>query len=280
MSDISARIPKHYATGSLLARIEAGLAELGKDLSTCAPEDLKPVDEFHIGGIAATEALLDQLPLRPGMRALDIGAGIGGTARVLAARGLVVHGVDLTEEFVLAARRLCSATGIEASFETGDALALPLGDDSFDLATLIHVGMNIPDKARLFAETARVLRPGGVFAVYDVMAGEPGKLGALSFPLPWADGPEMSFLAPPGTYRDAAREAGFRIEASRDRGDFARAFFERLSARMAEHGPPPIGLPLIMGKTAPAKIANMIEALAARRIAPVELICRLAGGSE
>ncbi len=270
---VESAVASHYTSGSLLDRIAAGLAVLGKELASATPDDLKPVDEFHIGGLAATEALFGQVELEAGQKVLDIGCGIGGTARHLVRRfGVTVHGVDLTPEFVETARALCQAVGVPATFEIGSATNLPVADNSFDIASLIHVGMNIEDKEAVFAEAARVLRPGGMFLVYDVMRenDEP-----LEFPLPWSTRPETSFLASPREYALAADAAGFVVTARRDRGDFAREFFARLSARIAGEGPPPIGLPLIMGEDAATKIANMVHNLQQRRLAPVEMICRL-----
>lgn len=270
---VESAIASHYATESLLDRIAAGLGALGKDWTSVTADDLKPVDEFHIGGLAATEALLDQLNLQAGQRVLDIGCGIGGTARHLVRRhGVSVHGVDLTPEFVETARALCAAVGVPASFEAGSATDLPVPDHSFDVATLIHVGMNVEDKQAMFEEAARVLRPGGAFAIYDVMAqGEE----PIDFPVPWSTASDTSFLATPRQYALAADAAGFRIVARRDRGDYARQYFDRLAARAGEGGPPPVGLPLIMGEDAAAKIANLVHNLQRRRIAPVEMICRL-----
>src|SRR5690606_33691687 len=110
----------------------------------------KAVDEFHIGGAEATAALLDQLDIGPDTRVLDIGSGIGGPARTIAERtGARVTGVDLTPDFVETARSLTETVGLSADFVVGSALDLPFADAAFDLATLIHVGMNIPDKPRL-----------------------------------------------------------------------------------------------------------------------------------
>ena len=108
-------------------------------------EHLKAVDEFHIGGAEATAALLDQLAIGPETRVLDVGSGIGGPARTIAARyGARVTGVDLTPDFVETARRLTETVGLKADFVVGSALDLPFATASFDLATLLHVGMNIP----------------------------------------------------------------------------------------------------------------------------------------
>ncbi len=270
---LEAGVADHYTTSTLLERIADGLAKAGKDLHSATAEDLKPVDEFHIGGLVATQALLDQVELSATSRVIDLGSGIGGTARHIAQRsGAKVTGIDLTSEFVEVAQKLSDLVGVNTIFKTGSVLDIPEPDDEFDLATLIHVGMNIADKDKLFAEAARVLKPGGSFAVYDVMqtADEP-----ISFPVPWATTPDQSHLDRPQVYRDAAAGAGFSLVAERDRSDFARDFFAKLTARIAESGPPPLGLPLIFGAQAGEKMANMLENVDAKRIAPVEMIFAL-----
>lgn len=277
-SPIEAEVARHYGAADLIGRIKAGLAALGLDPAAVRPEDLSPVDEFHIGGFAATEALAAQMEIAPGAEVLDIGSGLGGTARYLVRRfGARVTGLDLTAAYVETARALSAMVGLgEATrFETGSALAMPFADAGFDAALLVHVGMNIPDKARLFAEARRVLRPGGVFAVYEVMrTGE----GELDFPVPWAMDATTSFLATPEEYRAAARAAGFTLTAERERRAFALDFFGRMTARMKKAGgPPPLGIHLLMGESAPEKIANMVANIEAGRIAPVEIILRAEG---
>lgn len=102
---------------------------------------------------------------------LDVGSGIGGAARAFAAHGAYVTAVDLTEEFVELARELNHASGLGESITSlcaaGEDTGLEPG--SFDVATLLHVGMNLEDKASVFAEVHRLLAPGGVFGVYDLM---------------------------------------------------------------------------------------------------------------
>jgi len=272
MSGPDDRIVNHYSQGGLFDRILAGLAAQGVSPDNLRPEDLKPVDEFHIGGIEATRHLIDQLEIPKRATVLDIGCGIGGTARFLAANyGVHVTGLDLTPEFVETARRLTRLVGLEAEFTLGSALDMPFAADAFDVATLIHVGMNLPDKRALFAEAARVLRPGATFAIYDVM-----QLGddAPAFPLPWASTPEASFLATPAAYVEAAAAAGFAIVGQTERGAFARDFFAKLSASLAGSAPPPVGLNLLMGANTRDKIGNMVAAVGSGLVAPVELICQ------
>ena len=266
-------VAAHYGGAGLHERIIERLAAAGVPAGAVTAEHLKAVDEFHIGGAEATAALLGQLDIGPETRVLDVGCGIGGPARMVAARtGARVTGIDLTPDFVETARRLTETVGLQAEFVVGSALDLPFTDGAFDVATLLHVGMNIADKPRLFAEVARVLAPGGTFAVFEVM-----RFGAHpAFPLPWASDPSASFVERPEAYLAAAGAAGFAVVARRDRGDMARDFFARMQAAMVAGKTPPVGLPLLMGEAAGQKLANMVAAVGAGDIAPVEMIFRKA----
>lgn len=271
-------VSRHYTHGDLIAAIRGGLAALGKTPDRISVDDLAPVDEFHIGGRQASEDFLGQLDFTPDSHVLDIGCGLGGGARFVASRyGSHVTGIDLTPEYVETARTLSGWVGLQdrISLHQGSALALPFAEASFDGAYMLHVGMNITDKATLFAEVARVLRPGAAFGIYDVMrTGE----GELAFPLPWATTPSSSAVGTPEDYRVALERAGFAIIAERERRGFALSFFDQLRARTAAAGgPPPLGLHLLMGRTTPEKVNNMIGNIAAGRIAPVEIIARKEG---
>lgn len=271
---VEQEVSRHYTHGALQDTILEGLKAMGRAPDNVRAEDLAAIDEFHIGGHRATADLAEQLGLKPGMALLDLGSGLGGPARFFARNyGCRVSGIDLTPEYVQVAEALTRMVGLsdEATYRVGSATDLPFGDGSFDAATLLHVGMNIADKEKLCGEVARVLKPGSVFAVYDVMQTGAGE---LAFPLPWAATPHTSFVAEPARYRRALEEAGFAIAAERDRRDFAIEFFRNLRARIAESGPPPLGLHILMGQEAPQKVANMIANLEAGRIAPIEMIGR------
>lgn len=276
MASIEKGVSQHYSAYNVLPHIREGLAATGLDPDHISPADLKAVDEFHIGGAEATAALLDDLDIGADTDVLDIGCGIGGPARTIAQRtGARVTGVDLTPQFVEAARALTRMAGMDGAvrFEVGSAIALPFDDGSFDTALLLHVGMNIPDKAALFREAYRVLRRGGLFAVYDVMkTGEAG----VTFPVPWAERAELSALEPPGTYRDGAAKAGFALDRETDRTPLALEFFARIRAQAQSAAPAPLGLHLLLGPTIGQKMGNMIDALRSGNIAPMQMIFRKA----
>ncbi|WP_428489659.1 SAM-dependent methyltransferase [Rhodopila sp.] len=281
----------HYRHGTLLQTLLAAATAMGKDPARLQPADLMGADEFHLGGVRATRDLAAQLGLTPEMHLLDIGSGLGGPARQLAAMsGCRVTGIDLSEEFVDLAVDLTDRMGLadRVAFRQGGATALPFPAASFDRATLLHVGMNIADKRGLTQSVHRLLRPGALFAIYDVMR---CGLGALDFPLPWASGPDTSFVEPAEAYREALTEAGFTIIAERNRARFA---LESLAAardgrgssgppsagsaslRPAPSGPPPLGPGIAMGASAGRKIANLTSLLERGVVAPVEMIAKSA----
>ncbi len=266
-------ISKQYTHGDLVEAIRAGVVSQGKTPENVTIDDLSPIDEFHIGGRRATEDFLDQLTFSAAMNVLDIGCGLGGAARFVADRyGSRVTGVDLTSEYVQAGNILCRWVQLDqrVSLQQGSALAMPFGDQSFDGAYMLHVGMNIRDKEKLASEVARVLRPGAVVGIYDVMRTGPGE---LAFPVPWAATPDLSAVAGPEQYKQALQKAGFSVTAERNRRNFALEFFADLQAKTdIEGGPPPLGLHVLMGTTTLEKVRNMIANISDCRIAPVELI--------
>lgn len=276
MTDSSeATVSTHYTHGGLVAAIETAIADAGKTPQTVTVDDLAPLDEFHIGGREASAAFLDQLGLTDAHHLLDIGCGLGGASRFAASRyGVRVTGIDLTAEFVETGKELCRWCGLHSavSLHQGSALAMPFDDGRFDGAFMMHVGMNIADKHGLFREAFRVLRPGAVFGIFDIMT---IGVGDLAFPVPWAASPAQSHVAPPETYCNALKSAGFALETERNRHDFAVDYFKRMQEKVAAAGgPPPLGLHVLMGESTQVKLANIVENLAARKIAPVELIAR------
>jgi SAM-dependent methyltransferase len=267
-------ISDHYTRGDLLAAIRESL---GKPIESITVDDLAPVDEFHVGGRQASEDFLGQLDLTSEKHFLDVGCGLGGAARFVASRyGSRVTGIDLTLEYVETAKVLCGWVGLSdrVSLHQGSALSLPFADRAFDGAYMLHVGMNIADKAKLCLEVGRVLKSGVLFGIYDVMRTGPGE---LTFPVPWATTAGSSFVAEAEEYRRALCDAGFTVVAERNRRDFALTFFDQLRARTtAAGGRPFLGLHLLMGRSTPDKIQNIVENISAGRIAPVELIARRA----
>jgi len=272
--DTEHAIARHYAHGSLEQAILDALAAAGKDADHLSPADLAPVDEFHIGGRAATIEFAAQLGVHGGMRLLDVGCGLGGAARYFAhEHGCHVTGIDLSGEYVAVANALAARVGLgeRVSYLQASALDLPFTPESFDAVYLFHVGMNIEDKGRMFAGIQRVLAPSGVHGIDDVMRTGPGE---LSLPVPWASSAEACFVADPPTYRQLLQAAGFDVRKERNRRDFALDVFQKMRARGAPGRPAPLGLHIVMGANAAQKIANMVGDIGRGVIAPVEMICQ------
>jgi SAM-dependent methyltransferase len=208
---------------------------------------------------------------------LDVGGGLGGAARTLAVEvGCHVTVLDLTEEFCRAGAALSERLGLAARvrFRHGNALELPFGDASFDAAWTQHSSMNIDDKERLYTEIHRVIRPGGRFALHEIMA---GPAQPIHFPVPWARQTSLSFLRPPDEIRGLLHARGLRprewVETSTASLEWFRqraAFAQRATA------PPSLGLHLLLGSDFGPMMANVLRNLEENRIVTIEAVCERA----
>jgi ubiquinone/menaquinone biosynthesis C-methylase UbiE len=265
MPSLEATVQAHYALPGLLARIDAALAAAGIDPKRPRLQDLQAFDQLHGFGIRATEAHADRAGITAGMRVLDLGCGLGGASRYLAAvLGAQVSAIDLTPDFVEIARELTSRCGLEGiEFRQANALALPFEDRSFDHVWCHNVTMNIGDKDRLVREVARVLRPQGRFSCVEV---EQGPAGAPRFPLPWAREPSSSFLVTPEAMRAVIERAGFRI--------LEQAEFR---AELMRQGQPPRQQNSVAnGDDYPTRIANSNAGLEERRLVDTIIVAAMA----
>lgn len=273
------KVAGHYTRGKLEETILQALTRAGTNVGQLTAVDLSAIDEFHIGGLDSTQELAAHMDLKSGLHVLDVGSGIGGPARYFAAEHQCkVTGIDLTEEFVQVARNLTRRTKLDhlAEFTLGSALSMTFQEGTFDRAYMIHVGMNVADKAGIFREVRRVLKPGGIFAIFDIVQARDAQAGAakMAYPVPWALGEETSFVADVKTYRDALQKAGFHVERERDRSAFGIEFTERAIARGAQAERPVLGLHLLMGELAPVMIKNVLMMMKQGALASVELYAR------
>ena len=262
MTDTLDGVRDHYRATGLTERLKAALAVFGPEDRKLTSEQLGMLDQFHTRGLAATSELARLAGITADQSVLDIGSGVGGPARFLAATHRChVTGVDLSEPFVEAARYLTERTGQEdlVSFQTGSALALPFAGGRFDVALLQHVAMNIEDRPRLYGEVRRVLRPGGRFATYDVVSNG----SEVEYPVPWARTPATSFLWTAAATREAIESAGFRTLVCQDDSETAREWARQLRAS----GPPPSpNLGVVMGPGFAELSANLGRNLLQGRI--------------
>lgn len=273
----NSKVQGHYTVTGLGKSILDALAAAGRDPQRLTPEDLAPIDEFHIRGRAATLDLARAAKIDRGMTVLDVGSGLGGPARTLASEyGCHVRGIDLTDEYCRTASMLSERLGLGhlLQFQQGDALALPFQPASFDVVWTEHVAMNIADKARLYSEMHRVLKPGGTLAIYDILRGPEGP---VHFPVPWARTPETSFLASPDELRARLGEAGFQVTDWVDSTEAGKAWFVALAERIQRLGMPPLSFALLMGEDFSAMALNQRHNLEQGRIVLAQVVATKGG---
>ncbi len=272
MNNSLAAVESHYGRSDLYDTIVKALAQAGKDTSRLVPADLAPVDEFHVRGRDATVELAGRARLSPGLRVLDVGSGLGGSARYLAAEhGCQVVGVDLTREYVDVARKLADLVGLgqRVEFRQASALELPFGDAEFDVVWTEHVQMNIADKRSFYAELARVLKPGGRLVFHDIFRGPSGE---PYYPVPWAETSAISAMATPDAIRDLLPTVGLTVQDWEDKTLASATWFRGVFEKAQQSGPPPLGIHLLMGNTARAKLENIHRNLTEGRIVVVQAV--------
>ena len=143
-------------------------------------------------------------------------SGMGGPARYLASRlGCRVTGLDVTQSRHQSAIRLTELVGLQhlVDFRHGSALAMPFADASFDVVIGQEAFAHVPDKPRLIAECARVVKPGGRIAFTDIMRGEgSGRRRQLASSATWRSPASRRWMAMLGCSRTTdARWSSGRI---------------------------------------------------------------------
>lgn len=158
-----------------------------------------------------TDLMIRQMPLRPGQRMLDVGCGTGQPAvRLSLATGGSVVGITVNQMQVerAAARAEAAGVGERVQFEYVNAMELPYADAAFDAVWAFESLFHMPDRAQVLREMARVVRPGGHFAIADVveevpLSDEQRTLFFTTF--------EMSALITTAQYRHLLQETGFAV---------------------------------------------------------------------
>lgn len=265
-------IHSYYSPNDLYNKIIAGLNEIGKDLSSVTPEDLQPVDEFHIRGDVATKELISLSNFTPDMHIIDVGCGVGGSTRRLSHEtDCSVTGIDLSDEYIDVAKRLTQLLDMQerVKFHAASALELPFDDNSFDGAWSIQMNMNVEDKLGWLKEVYRVLKPGGRVVLYEVCG---NRNTPVYFPVPWAQDSSMSFLVPPDEFRDVINSAGFTIETWNDKTDLAQKAFSQMTEPRDEPELPELGVHLLVGNDILTKAYNLHRNLDEERVSLIETV--------
>jgi len=265
---MSVLINAQYGQTDLSARILEALEKAGKNIHALERDDLRTFDEFHPGGRFETRRLAGMIGLLPGQRVLDVGSGLGGPARTLAAEfGCVVTGIDLTATYCHAARMLTERVGLaeRVTFQRGDALELPFADRCFDVVWAQFMSMNIEDKARFYRELYRV---GGALALHEAVA---GSRADLHYPVFWADEKRLNFLQPPDAIRELLKTIGFVEMAWVDRTPETIEWFRRTSHLRPETA---LGLDIFITGSAAHKAANLVRNMEADRVRVIQSVWR------
>lgn len=265
-------VNQHYGRQDLSSAILTGLQAAGKDLNKLTYQDLAGVDQFHIGGIEATLKFAARVGLRNDSVVLDIGDGLGGPARTLAAElGCRVTVLDITEEYCQIGEMLTERVGLtdRVAFKQGSALEIPFPDGNFEIVWTQHSSMNIADKERLYNEIHRVLKPSGRFALYEIMA---GAVQPIVFPVPWAANPTISFLRPAEAIRNLITETGFRELTWVDVSKPSLEWYRQRVPASGNAAPPPLGLHLLLGENFAPSLKNQILNLTEDRVAVIEAV--------
>ena len=266
MTGITDLVREHYEAGvgeqeELLAKVSAAVDSFPGQIAT--PAQFAGMDQFHVGGLAATAELASRADVRPGMTILDAGSGLGGPARHLAQTfGCDVIGIDLSPAYVAVANLLSDRAGLagKATFRVGDLSQLPFENAALDLVWTQHVVMNIRDRDGFYGEVWRVLKPRARFCFYDVIATDHAV--PPHFPVPWASSPAASTLLTMDETLAALAKAQLHRVSLEDVTEGARGW----AAAQQSSVSPGIGPALLVGPGMAEMLANLRRNLSEKRV--------------
>lgn len=280
MKSIPGHYQAHQEPDTLWQRISQALTTAGynTDSDLCS-NLLAPIDQLHIGGRKATLNLLEKAGLQPDCHILEIGSGLGGTARLIADQiPCTLTAVDITPDFHQAHAEInqrLQQPGIRTV--CADACEPQVADKSQDLVISQHTLMNIPDKPRLLATLARSLKPEGKLLLHEVIAGE--NTEPLQLPVPWASDAEHSHLPDRDTLIAQIENAGFSLQSCQDVTDQALAWRQKHTERESGNNQPgqtqkasPLNPGLIFGERFLTMGKNVMANLASDKIRVIEAV--------
>jgi ubiquinone/menaquinone biosynthesis C-methylase UbiE len=273
MNKLDESIIYQYSSPEIFDSVKNALIKMNKNLDELTLKDLAPVDFFHIRGYQSTKELAELCNIKPDMKILDVGCGIGGTARFLASQyGSFVTGLDIMEEYCQTADKLSTLLKFDdkTEFKMGDGSELTFEDESFDLVWTEHVQMNIKDKRKFFSEIYCVLKKGGKLVFHDVFN---GNNGPVYYPVPWADDEAISFLLNRTEMEKLLESISFTISFIEDRTEISAEAFQKSVENIKRDGSPLLGLHLLMGENTMEKILNMSRNLVEKRVSVLQCIC-------
>ncbi|GAB3488526.1 class I SAM-dependent methyltransferase [Amycolatopsis cihanbeyliensis] len=190
-------------------------------------------ESYHPGGLALTRRLAAALELGGGQRVVDVAAGSGATARLLATEyHATVDGVDLGEDTVRRARTAAEKAGLaeRTRFHLGDAERIPLPDGVFNAVFCECAFCTFPDKPTAATEFARLLRPGGRVGITDVTITEAGLPEQLRTLTAWIAC--IADARPLEQYADILADAGLTTIRTERHDDAIAGMIDQIEARL------------------------------------------------
>ncbi len=276
MSQLDTDLTRHYVFTDVEAAVSAALNALDAEGAELALKDLAALDQFHVGGLDASRILAQKADLKASDLVLDVGGGLGGTARLIASeQGCEVTVFDLMESYCRVGEMLTERTNLvnRVHFRQGNALDMPFDDQSFDVVWTQHSSMNIADKKGLYAQIHRVLRSGGKLVMHEVMA---GAIQPIHFPVMWARDASMSFLMLPDDLQALLIQTGFEVQNWQDILDQSLTWLEKRVSTQSNAGATtnPLGLQLLLGNDLGTLLGNLLLNLREGRIHIVQSVLR------
>ncbi|MBI1279495.1 MAG: methyltransferase domain-containing protein [Anaerolineaceae bacterium] len=274
MSQLDADLTRHYAFTDVETAVSAAMNTLDSAGAELALKDLAGLDQFHVGGLDASLKLAQLADFKAGDHVLDVGGGLGGTARLLAREySCDVTVLDLMESYCRVGEMLTARTNLASHvhFEQGNALDMPFADQSFDAVWTQHSSMNIADKQGLYTQIHRVLRHGGTLVMHEVMA---GTVQPVQFPVMWARDASMSFLIPPDALQTLLIQTGFQVQNWEDISEQSLTWLEARAANQQRTGANmnSLGLHLLLGSDLGTLLSNLLLNLREGRIRLIQTV--------
>ncbi|MCK5542147.1 MAG: class I SAM-dependent methyltransferase [Desulfobacterales bacterium] len=279
------KIIDHYSSygqsgKDLKSKIVSALKEAGKDIQNLKIKDLSIIDQLHTGGHLATYDIIKKADLNPGAKVLDAGCGIGGSSRFLAKEfQFQVTGIDIVDEFVLTAGFLTDLVAKNTNlkdlveFKQGSILELPLPDGIYDAVLSQHTLMNIKEKDVLFKEFNRILKPGALLLLHEIVQ---KKDVPIDLPVPWAASHDISFLHTWDLLLETCKDAGFELAYYSDKAEQAERWWVKVkeATEKFSENPRPLGPHIIFGENGKKFGKTMTSNVHTGRISVAEAVLK------
>jgi len=225
-------------------------------------KDFAGIDQLHIGGLKATKKLLAWLPSTAN-KGLDMGAGLGGCARLLAeAHGCDMTASDLDADYIAAAQLLdqALANSPNCSYVVADSLALPFAKQSFNFIISQHAMMPITDKHDLLQGAYDLLQPDGSLLLHEVYLAPNKQASQVAYPTPWAQQANHSHLQTWQEFTAMCLEIGWQVRKQIDETATSLAWVNAARAQVTASAGKvrnPLHAGLALGKQAGSMSANV-----------------------